>query len=172
MGFMALEGMGFAIAIGAYLYLYAVNTDWPIGSAPPDLWPGSVETLVYLLSIIPNEMTNRAALRQDLAKVRMGLTVMSLIGIVLLVLRGFEFAHLNTRWDNSAYGSIVWLILGLHTTHLATDLGDTIVLAVLMFTSHAKPRRFSDVTDNVFYWNFVVLAWVPLYVLLDWVPRL
>jgi len=24
----------------------------------------------------------------------------------------------------------------------------------------------------VFYWNFVVLAWLPLYVLLDWVPRL
>jgi heme/copper-type cytochrome/quinol oxidase subunit 3 len=97
---------------------------------------------------------------------------MSLIGIALLVLRGFEFAHLNTRWDNSAYGSIVWLILGLHTTHLATDLGDTVVLSVLMFTRHAKPRRFSDVTDNVFYWNFVVLAWLPLYVLLDWVPRL
>ena len=35
-----------------------------------------------------------------------------------------------------------------------------------------KPRRFSDVTDNVFYWNFVVLAWLPLYFLLDWVPRL
>jgi len=29
-----------------------------------------------------------------------------------------------------------------------------------------------DVTDNVFYWNFVVLAWLPLYALLDWVPRL
>lgn len=128
--------------------------------------------MLYLLSIIPNEYTNRAAYRYDLPKVRLGLIVMSLIGIALLVLRGFEFAHLNTRWDNSAYGSIVWLILGLHTTHLATDLGDTVVLAVLMFTRHAKPRRFSDVTDNVFYWNFVVLAWLPLYVLLDWVPRL
>ena len=124
-GFMALEGMGFAIAIGAYLYLYAVNPTWPIGASPPDLWPGTAEVVVYLLSIIPNEITNRASHRQDLAKVRIGLIVMALIGITLLVLRGFEFAHLNTRWDNSAYGSIVWLILGLHTTHLATDVGDT-----------------------------------------------
>ena len=172
MGFMALEGMGFAIAIGAYLYLYAVNPTWPIGASPPDLWPGTAETVIYLLSIIPNEYTSRVAHRQDLAKVRICLIAMSAIGVALLVLRGFEFAHLNTRWDNSAYGSIVWLILGLHTTHLATDVGDTVVLAVLMFTRHAKPRRFSDVTDNVFYWNFVVLAWLPLYVLLDWVPRL
>jgi cytochrome c oxidase subunit 3 len=171
-GFMAIEGMGFAIAIGAYLYLYAVNQNWPIGAAPPDLWPGTTEVIIFLLSVIPNEYTNRVAHRQDLRKVQIGLIVMSLIGVVLLVLRGFEFAHLNTRWDNSAYGSVVWLILGLHTTHVATDLGDTVVLTVLMFTRHATPRRFSDVTDNAFYWNFVVLTWLPLYVLLDWVPRL
>jgi heme/copper-type cytochrome/quinol oxidase subunit 3 len=97
---------------------------------------------------------------------------MSLIGVVLLIIRVFEFAHLNTRWDSDAYGSVVWVVLGLHTTHLATDLVDTIVLNVLMFTRHATPRRFSDVTDNAFYWNFVVLAWLPLYLLLYWAPRL
>src|SRR3954454_17186832 len=70
MGFMALEGMGFAIAIGAYLYLYAVNPTWPIGAAPPDLWPATSETVLFLLSIIPNEYTNRVAHRQDLPKVR------------------------------------------------------------------------------------------------------
>lgn len=170
--FMLLEGMGFAIAIGAYLYLYAVNANWPIGARPPDLWPGTTETIVFLLSVIPNEYTNRVARRLDLPKVRVALIVMTLIGLALLVLRGFQFAHLNTRWDNTAYGSVVWLVLGLHTTHLATDVADTIVLTVLMFTRHATPRRFSDVTDNASYWNFVVLAWLPIYLLLDWTPRL
>jgi heme/copper-type cytochrome/quinol oxidase subunit 3 len=41
-----------------------------------------------------------------------------------------------------------------------------------MFTRHAQPRRFSDVTDNCFYWNFVVLSWLPLYFVLYWIPRL
>jgi heme/copper-type cytochrome/quinol oxidase subunit 3 len=127
---------------------------------------------VFICSIIPNEMTNRVARRLDLRGVRIGLIVMSAIGVGLLVLRGFQFAHLNTRWDLDAYGSVVWFVLALHTTHLATDVGDTVVLTVLMFTHHAIPRRFSDATDNVFYWNFVVIAWLPLYVLLDWVPRL
>jgi heme/copper-type cytochrome/quinol oxidase subunit 3 len=172
MAFMALEGMGFAVAIATYLYLYAVNPRWPISSPPPDLWPGTTETIVFICSIIPNEMTNRVARRLDLRGVRIGLIVMSAIGVGLLVLRGFQFAHLNTRWDLDAYGSVVWFVLALHTTHLATDVGDTVVLTVLMFTHHAIPRRFSDATDNVFYWNFVVIAWVPLYVLLDWVPRL
>ena len=40
---------------------------------------------------------------------------------VALAIRGYEFANLNVRWDANAYGSILWVILGLHTTHLATD---------------------------------------------------
>jgi hypothetical protein len=30
LGFCALEGMGFALAIGAYLYLVQVNPQWPL----------------------------------------------------------------------------------------------------------------------------------------------
>jgi heme/copper-type cytochrome/quinol oxidase subunit 3 len=172
MGFIAIEGMGFAIAIGAYLYLQATNQKWPINSAPPDLWPGTLATAVFLASVIPNEIANRVAHRLDLARVRIWLVVMSIVGIGLLIIRGFEFAHLNTRWDLDAYGSAVWVVLGLHTTHLVTDLVDTLVLTALMFTRHATPRRFSDVSDNAFYWNFVVLAWLPLYLLLYWAPRL
>jgi heme/copper-type cytochrome/quinol oxidase subunit 3 len=92
--------------------------------------------------------------------------------LLTLAIRTFEFAHLNVGWDQNAYGSIVWVILGLHATHLITDVGDTLVLTVLMFTRHARPRRFSDVTDNAFYWDFVVLSWLPLYFLINWVPRL
>lgn len=171
MGFIALEGMGFALAIGTYLYLMATNPQWPLDE-PPSIWMGTAITLVFLLSVVPNEMANKIAHRLDLYWTRILLIVMSLIGTAALAVRGFEFAFLNTRWDTDAYGSIVWFILGLHTTHLATDLGDTIVLTVLMFTRHAQPRRFSDVTDNAFYWNFVVLAWLPLYFVLYWLPRL
>ena len=40
-----------------------------------------------------------------------------------------------------------------------------------MFTRHAHGKRFSDVEDNAFYWYFVVATWVPMYVLIYWVPR-
>ena len=40
-------------------------------------------------------------------------------------MRVFEFAHLNVMWDHDAYGSIVWLLLGLHTTHIVTDFLDS-----------------------------------------------
>ena len=36
----------------------------------------------------------------------------------------------------------------------------------------ANPRRFGDVQDNAMYWNFVVVAWLPLYGCIYWIPRL
>jgi heme/copper-type cytochrome/quinol oxidase subunit 3 len=98
--------------------------------------------------------------------------MMSLVAVIAIAIRAYEFAHLNVRWDQNAYGSMLWIVLGLHATHLITDAMDTWVLTALMFTRHAQPRRFSDVTDNAFYWNFVVASWLPLYVLIYWVPRL
>jgi len=42
-----------------------------------------------------------------------------------------------------------------------------------MFTRHARAgSRFSDVNDNAFYWDFVVASWIPIYLLIYWVPRL
>ena len=42
LGFCALEGMGFALAIGAYLYLVHVNPQWPLADLPPNHWPGTL----------------------------------------------------------------------------------------------------------------------------------
>jgi heme/copper-type cytochrome/quinol oxidase subunit 3 len=125
------------------------------------------------VSIVPNHFASRWAGEQDLTKVRIAMVVMCLFGLAPLIVRGFEFPALDVRWDANAYGSILWFLLGLHTVHLLTDFGDTLVLTALMFTRHgSRPRRFSDVGDNAFYWDFVVASWVPLYVLIYWVPRL
>jgi cytochrome c oxidase subunit 3 len=171
LGFMAAEAMGFVLAAGAYFYLVFINGPWPLSAPPPDLLWSSLFTIVLLISIVPNQMANRNGEREDLPKVRRDLVIMSLIGLLLVGLRVLEFGTLHTKWDQNAYGSILWFLLGLHTAHLLTDLIDTIVLTVLMFTRHGHGRRFSDVGDNAFYWYFVVASWLPIYVLIYWIPR-
>ncbi|MYZ47073.1 cytochrome c oxidase subunit 3 [Propylenella binzhouense] len=173
LGFCALEGMGFAIACATYLYLAFVNPEWPINARPPDLLAGTLVTILLLASVVPNHILKAAAERESIRAVRIWMPVMSAFGAAPLVLRWFEFGMLNIRWDSNAYGSAVWVLLGLHTTHLITDVGDTLVLAALMWTRFGRSgKRFSDVSDNAFYWDFVVLTWLPLYVLIYWVPRL
>jgi cytochrome c oxidase subunit III len=173
LAFMLLEGSGFAVAFGMYLYLLSIAPAWPLSASLPRLGPGTLVTGLLLISLVPNFFVGRWAKKLDLPKARLGTVVMSLFGIAPVVVRAYEFAALNVGWDTNAYGSILWLLLGIHTTHLITDLADTLVLAVLLFTRHAKsPRRLGDVQDNVLYWNFVVLAWLPIYFCIYWIPRL
>jgi cytochrome c oxidase subunit 3 len=173
LAFMLIEGTGFALAIAVYLYLMSVAAVWPINAPHPDLLPGTIVTLLLLVSLVPNYLVGCWATRRDLFKVKIGLVVMSILGIAPLVVRIFEFPAVNISWDSNAYGSVVWLLLGLHATHIITDLADTLVLAALMFTRHGNnPRRFGDVQDNAMYWNFVVAAWLPIYFSIYWIPRL
>jgi cytochrome c oxidase subunit 3 len=173
MAFMLIEGTGFALVIAVYFYLMSLAATWPIDAPPPGLLPGTVVTLILAASVVPNYLISRWAERQDLRKVQIGLVVMSLFGIAPLIVRAFEFPALRVNWDSNAYGSVVWTLLGLHTTHIITDLVDTLVLTALMFTRHGKNlRRFGDVQDNAMYWNFVVAAWLPIYGCIYWIPRL
>ncbi|TWB03584.1 cytochrome c oxidase subunit 3 [Bradyrhizobium stylosanthis] len=173
LAFMLIEGTGFALAIAVYLYLMNLATVWPINAPPPDLLPGTLMTLILEISLVPNILLSRWAEQQDLRKVRVGIVIMSILGIIPLIVRIFEFPALKVSWDSNAYGSVVWTLLGLHTTHIITDVVDTLVLAVLMFTRHGlNLRRFGDVQDNAMYWNFVVATWLPIYGCIYWLARL
>lgn len=171
--FMLIEGSGFALAIAVYFYLMSLAPQWPLNAPPPDLWAGTWLTILLVASVVPNMLVSRWAEKRDLRKVRIGLLVMTVMGILPLAFRIFEFPALHIPWDQNAYGSITWVLLGLHTTHILTDLVDTLVLTCLMFSKHAdNPRRYGDVEDNALYWNFVVVAWLPIYACIYWVPRL
>ena len=107
----------------------------------------------------------------DLARVRLWLVVCLAFSLAFLGVRVFEFSALNVRWDTDAYGSIVWMTMGLHTVHLLTDTIDSLVLTVLMFTGPIEGRRFVDVSENSVYWHFVVGSWLLIYTVIYWGPR-
>ena len=171
LGFMAIEGAGFALACAAYLFLMAGAPQWPLEGPPPDLLWGSAMTLLLLASLVPNLLASRAARRREPAATRLWAVVLLVFNVAAIAIRAFEFAHLNTRWDQDAYGSIVWALIILHTTHLITDVVGTCLMTVMLFSHPLDSERFSDVDDDAVYWAFVVAAWIPIYLLIYWAPR-
>lgn len=171
LGLIAVEGTMFALLATNYLYLKGRAPHWPPGVLPPALFWGTLNTIVLLASAIPNELTKKAAERLDLPKVRLWILVGIVFAVGFNVIRIFEFQSLNVWWDENAYGSVVWTLLGFHTVHILTDLLDTAVLAVLMFTGPLEEKRFVDVSENSMYWYFVVLTWLPIYGLIYLAPR-
>jgi cytochrome c oxidase subunit 1/cytochrome c oxidase subunit I+III len=171
-GIILIEGMAFALMVGAYFYLRLRNDTWPPNVPPPDLKWGTLNTIVLLASAVPNELAKRAAERIDLGGVRLWLVVCLLFGVAFNGLRVLEFMTLNVLWSTNAYGSVVWMLLGLHTTHILTDVLDTGVLTALMFVGPIEEKRFVDVAENSFYWYFVVFAWLPIYAVIYLAPRM
>jgi heme/copper-type cytochrome/quinol oxidase subunit 3 len=172
LGMMAIEGTVFALAIASYFFLRGRADEWPISAHPPLLFWGTLNTVLLLASSVPNQLAKRAAERLDLPKVQLWLFVCLAFGVAFIVVRAYEFTTLNIWWDQNAYGSLIWLLLGLHTTHVVTDVADTAVLTVLMVTGPVDETRFVDVSENALYWYFVLIAWLPIYAVIYFAPRM
>jgi cytochrome c oxidase subunit I+III len=171
MGLMVIEGTVFALTLAATFYLRSHSMHWPMNAAPPDLTWGTANTLLLIVSLLPNHLAKRAAEKQDLRGVRIWLSVCLAFGLAFCAVRALEFTALNTRWDSQAYGSAIWTLMVMHTIHIVTDAFDTAVLLVLMFTGPLQGKRFVDVSENAVYWIFVVLSWLPIYGAVYWLPR-
>jgi cytochrome c oxidase subunit 3 len=172
MGMVAIEGTVFALLIVTALYLKGRNEHWPPGNIlPPGLLWGTVNTIILLVSTIPNELSKRAAEKFQLRKVQLWLLMCMVFGLTFNIVRVFEFMSLNVSFDSNAYGSITWALLGFHTVHILTDWVDTGVLTVLMLTGPIDEHRFVDISENAMYWYFVVLSWLPIYAVIYFAPR-
>lgn len=171
MGLVAIEGTVFAMGIVTYLYLRGRSPEWPPNLDAPGLFWGTLNTAILLASAWPNHWTKQQTERLDLRKTRVGLLVCLGFAVAFLAVRVLEFGALNCRWDTNAYGSIVWTLMGLHSAHLLTDFIDSVVLTAVMFV-RPSPKRHVDVSENAVYWHFVVLSWLPIYVVIYFGPWL
>lgn len=162
-GMMTIEGVAFGFMVVIYFYLRDISRVWPDAGSPPDLLWGTLNLAVILVSAAPNYLAQEAALDRSLPRVRIWLYVCSAFGIALVAVRWFEFGALNVRWDDGAYGSVVWVLMGLHSFNLLTDVLDTFVLTAVTYSKPVEGKRFVDIAENCGYWYFVVLTWLPIY---------
>ena len=170
-GFMVIEGSMFVIAIIVYFYLRLKVESWPPSLPDPDLGYGTANLGLVLVSLIPAALSKKAAEALDLRRTRAWLAVLLLMGIGSVILRAFEYTALNCRWDDNAYASIVWVLLSMHTIHVATDVVDSGVLLVMAYTKPMSRKRYVDLSENSLYWYFIVAWWAPIYLVIYFAPR-
>lgn len=175
-----IETTMFAILVGCYFYYRLVFDQWPPvqpNTIIPDYHPvpalplATVNLFVILLSCVPMILADRAALKHDERLVRWGMVGTIGITLVAIVLRWLEFDSLKFRWDENAYGSITWMILGMHFTHLIVGTCENGILAAWLFMHGMDEKHARDVRVGALYWYWVGLVWVPLYAIVFVGPR-
>ena len=104
LGFCLIEGTAFALALVAYFYLRGKTETWPPGGIkPPDLFWGTLNTVILLASCIPNRWVKAAAEREQLRPVRLWLVVCLVFGLAFIhyLLGGLEIERRYARHDDN-----------------------------------------------------------------------
>ena len=175
-----IETMTMVLLIATYFYVRRTFWEWPpprVDSGPPIFDPApklgaaTVNMTLLLLSCLPMYLTSQRARRHERGKVIIGLGVMMVIAIASLCLRWREFDAVHFRWDENAYGSVVWTILGIHWFYILVGLGEFAVMTAWALRHPVEEKHALDVTLMAGYWYWVVLIWLPTYVILYWYPR-
>jgi cytochrome c oxidase subunit 3 len=87
-----------------------------------------------------------------------------ILGTAFLANQLFEWLFSTTRWNTNAYGSLFYIMSGLHGLHVFIGL---VAMTFLLLRMHGSiggdPGELSVVQGVSYYWHFVDIVWVGLY---------
>jgi cytochrome c oxidase subunit III len=165
---IALTGLAFA-----YFYIRSNSDSWPRGGTSlPDLRLPSFGLLVICMGAAP--FWNAARLARRHARPRLiapWLALGVLFAVSAIVLRGYDFAALHTRFNSTEYGAITWTILIVHLAHLLAAALESSLVAVMLFAAPEEKVAYADVGAMAAYWYLIAFSWVAFYAIVFISPR-
>jgi cytochrome c oxidase subunit 3 len=172
-GFIVIEGWTLVMCGVVWIYLSQNTYAWPPQGTPlPSLLIPTIQVVLMLVSLPFVEWADRQMQTFDLNRARVIFTVASLVSMVMVALRVAELlVSLHVKWDANAYGSAQWLVIVYHGTLLLVECAEVIGVALMFWFAPVEDKHFTDGSDAMSYWKFMVLIWVPTYVLCYLVPR-
>lgn len=177
---IVIETMIFALLVSAYFYVRPNYTTWPpplvnrpvaILDPVPDLGLPTLNLGLLLLTLVPMIIADRACLRVAQRPTVMAISVFLLLGFVCIALRFGEFSALHFRWDENAYASIVWTIVGMHLLHLLVGVLEFVIMLTWILVKGLDQQHARDVRVTAVYWYWIVGTWILLYAILMPGPR-
>ncbi len=177
--FLASEVMLFGALFSSYVLLRVGSGDanWPSGvEAGLNVPIGTFNTLVLITSSITMVMSWASLKMGDTGAFKRYLGGTIVLGLVFLVVKGFEYSGKfghgifpATGWpeasDPSTFYGLYFTLTGLHALHVFLGILVNLWLliwGVSMFKT--EPERFAGRVEIAgLYWHFVDLVWIFLF---------
>src|ERR1051326_3640653 len=121
---------------------------------PHELLP-ALSTLLLIASCAGSYIASQAARRDDRGGMIRGLVLNLVLATGGMILRAIDWREWNFKWTSTAYGSVTWGILFLHTIDVVADLIFTLVLAVIIARAAHGPRQRLGVHVDSVVWYFL-----------------
>lgn len=171
--FITTEATLFAALVSSYFYLASGAPRWPPdGIAPPDLRTPLLGTFLLLSGSIPVIVAERSIRRGDRRGLLIGLVVGFALDAAFLALQVREYTRLAFTPRTNQYGSLFWVITGLHMIHVAFALVLVAFLLLRIARGHFTAEQHLAVQNVGMYWHFVGAVWVVIFSSLYLFPHL
>ena len=167
---IATEATLFAFLLASYFYLGSMaQVPWP-PTGRPELTLVVPNTLILLASSGTMWWGEKGLKRGSHTRLRLGLAVTFVLGVVFLVIQGIEYSRKPFTMQDNAYGSLFFTVTGFHGAHVAVGLLMNAVVQVREWVGHFTPDRHLAVTNAGMYWHFVDAVWLVVFTSLYLTP--
>jgi heme/copper-type cytochrome/quinol oxidase subunit 3 len=161
---IATESMVFLVLLGAYFFLRASAPVWPVGGIkPPELKLAVPFSFVLWGSSLPIFYADAAIRRGAQRGLRAGLAASALMGAAFLAFTAKDFHDLTFGWRDNAYGSMYYLIVGLHALHVFIGLAMNVLVQIKAWQNKFTADRHLTVDVFSLYWHFVDVVWLFVF---------
>ena len=157
------ELMFFSGLFAAFFTIRSEHTVWPPTGTHLDTIRAGIFTAVLVSSsftmqkaVFDEERRNRRA-----AKIWVVLTI--ILGFAFLVNQATEWLFMTTRPSTNSYGSLFFIMSGLHGLHVFLGLVAMVFLLLRMKGKSGDPGELSVFQGVSYYWHFVDIVWIGLF---------
>lgn len=168
--FLASDLMLFAAFFAAYYLLRTGVSEWPPADVELDTIRSGIATLVLVGSSFTMIAADRSLGRRDLVGAGRWTVATVLLGALFLTNQIVEYSTLPFSASDHAYGSIYWLLTGLHSAHVTAGLLVLLAIAVRTRRVERPDDLHTWMSGGSAFWHLVDVVWVAVFLTI-WVVR-
>ncbi|HVC66836.1 MAG TPA: heme-copper oxidase subunit III [Acidimicrobiales bacterium] len=161
------EVMFFSSLFAAFFTIRAHAAVWP----PPGTHLDTVRAGIFTIILVASSFTMQKAVfdqeREDRKSAKLWVWITLVLGTAFVANQFFEWVDLShnpaTNPTHTAYGSLFYIMSGLHGLHVFLGLAAMIFLLARLRGPAGDPGETSVFQGVSYYWHFVDVVWVGLY---------
>jgi cytochrome c oxidase subunit 3 len=157
------EFMFFSGLFAAFFTIRANAKVWPPPGTKLDTYQALVFTFVLLASSPTMQVAVWAQERGQFRKAKNWIVISFLLGAAFLANQMYEWKTLPFRPRTNAYGSLFYIMSGLHGLHVLLGLVAMVALMGRLAGSKEDPGETAVFQAVSYYWHFVDIVWIGLF---------
>lgn len=160
--FMVSVVMLFAALTSAYIVRQAEG-NWDVFEMPSIFY---ASTVVIFISSATMHWAVINARNNDLAKLKISISITALLGMAFLVMQFIgwgDLVDINVYFVGNPSGSFLYVLTGLHGAHLISGVIFLAIMLIAAFQYKVHSKQMVKIEMCATYWHFLDALWVYLF---------